>query len=280
MLTFFQTESSFKSQIPLMLVFLGERYDQEPVNRPLGTQDYQCFLSLKGEGTLVLDHEQMTVREGDCFLLHPGVPCSYQAKDGKWIIANAGFTGRICPSLLQALGLSESGIYSITDPQIFLKNQRMLRRLTEKSSDQRDWSSGCYQFLLDLADALTYRAANDPLGTSYPDQSYAFRVIHYLEDHLAEPLYIPALAESLGVNHQYLCTVFKKETGYTIISYLQLLRIGSARMMLERYPERSSAEIGRACGYESPSYFGKQFKRVTGVTPDQYRKKGTVVQQN
>jgi AraC-like DNA-binding protein len=43
-------------------------------------------------------------------------------------------------------------------------------------------------------------------------------------------------------------------------------------MMLERYPERDAAEIGKACGYDSPSYFGLQFKRITGTTPNQYRK--------
>ena len=280
MLTFFQTESEPQSAIPLMLVFLGENYDQEPVERPLGVPNFQCFLSLRGQGNLFINGERMTVREGDCFLLYPGVPCSYRASSGKWIIANAGFTGAVCSPLFDALGLTESGVYSCSDPQVFLKNQRVLKKLTERSNDQRDWSSACYEFLLALSKTLTFRSASDPLTQEYSDNTYAYRVIHYLENHLTEPLYIPALAESLGVNPQYLCTAFKKETGLTIITYLQRLRIGSARMMLERYPERSAAEIGRAVGYDSPSYFGAQFKKLTGLTPDQYRKKGAVVRQN
>ena len=139
--------------------------------------------------------------------------------------------------------------------------------------------SACYQFALDLGAALSYRSESDPLQQDYSEDSYAYRVIRYLEENLTEPLYIPDLADKIGINHQYLCTVFKKETGLTIVSYLQRLRIGSARMMLERYPERNAAEIGRAVGYDSPSYFGMQFKKVTGLTPDQYRKKGAVIEQ-
>ncbi|GEM_PF-1237582 len=280
MLTFFQTESEQQFSVPLMLVFLGENYAQEPVERPLGAQNFQCFLTLKGQGDLFINDERTIVREGDFFLLYPGVPCRYRASSGKWIIANAGFTGPICAPLFSQLGLSESGVYSCSNPQVFLQNHRKLKRLTERSDDQRDWSPACYQFLLEISKTLTFRAESDPLTDQYAENSYACRVIRHLETHLTEPLYIPELAESLGINHQYLCTVFKKETGLTIVSYLRRLRIGSARMMLERYPERTAAEIGRACGYDSPSYFGAQFRLVTGVTPDQYRKKGSSILQD
>ena len=279
MLTFFQTESNAKNAVPLMLVFLGERYEQEPIERPSGTPNIQCFLSQKGGGELILSGERIKIHEGECFILHPGIPCSYRASGGRWIVANVGFTGNIAETLFDTLGLSKSGVYQINDPEIFLRNQRILKRLTERTQDQRSLSAACYQFALDLGSSLRYRSANDPLQGEYAENSYAYRVIRYLEENLTEPLYLPALAESLGINHQYLCTVFKKETGLTIVSYLQRLRIGSARMMLERYPERSAAEIGHAVGYDSPSYFGLQFKRVTGVTPNQYRKKGTVIEQ-
>ena len=279
MLTFFQTEAKENEPVPLCLSFLGEHYEQEPIERPSGTQDLQIFFSEKGSGELILSGEHMKVREGECFLLHPGTACSYRAAEEKWIISNAGLTGSICSALFSALGLSRSGVYQISNPQIFTKNLRILKHLTEKTQNQRDWSAACYQFALDLGKSLRFRSAEQFVQGVYSETSYAGRVIRCLEENLTEPLYIPALAEKLGVNHQYLCTVFRKETGLTIVTYLHRLRIGNARMMLERFPERTASEIGKAVGYDSPSYFGAQFKKITGLTPDQYRKKGSAVVQ-
>ncbi|MBP3900293.1 MAG: AraC family transcriptional regulator [Blautia sp.] len=273
MITFFQTESQGFAPVPLLLAYLAEDYLQEPVNRPYGNPHYSCFLSLEGEGELTVSGETMKIREGECFILLPEVPCSYHGLSRKWIVSSAGFTGGISSSLFECLGLRESGVYTISDPCIFIRYIAKLRELTQNSQLQKDWSDCCYRFLLDLSHAITFHPGNGlPEQKELPEDSYAFRVITYLESHLAEPVSVPDLADLLGLNSEYLCTVFKKETGLTIIQYLQRLRIGRARMMLERFPERDAAEIGRACGYESPSYFCLQFKRITGTTPNQYRK--------
>ena len=281
MITFFQTESQGFSPVPLLLAYLAEDYLQEPVNRPYGNPHYSCFLSLEGEGELTVSGETMKIREGECFILLPEVPCSYHGLGRKWIVSSAGFTGGISSSLFECLGLRESGVYTISDPDIFIRYIARLRELTQNSHLQKDWSDCCYRFLLDLSHALTFHVSNEiPEQKELPEDSYAFRVIRYLESHLSDPVSVTDLADLLGLNSEYLCTVFKKETGLTIIQYLQRLRIGQARMMLERFPERDAAEIGRACGYESPSYFGLQFKRITGSTPNQYRKTAASVSES
>ena len=277
MLTFFQTESKDFAPVPLLLTYLGMDYRQEPINRPYGSPHYACFLSQEGDGELTIAGEHMKIKEGECFLLLPEIPCSYHGLGKKWIVSMAGFTGAICAGLFDCLGMKESGIYSISDPAIFSKHIRSLRRLTERTSLQSDWSPACYKFLLELSAALTYQTGHEILEQEVSENSYAYRVLQYLESHLTEPISISDLANTLGLNSEYLCTVFKKETGLTIIQYLQRLRIGQARMMLERYPERDAAEIGKACGYDSPSYFGLQFKRITGTTPNQYRKTAAAI---
>jgi AraC-like DNA-binding protein len=272
MLTFFQTESKDCAPVPLLLTYLGQNYHQEPINRPYGSPHYECFLTQEGDGELIIAGEHMKVREGECFILHPEIPYSYHGIGKKWIVSNAGFTGKICASLFDCLKMQESGIYSISDPAIFYNHIKNLRKLTERTSLQSDWSAACYQFLLDLSEAITFQINHEILDKNVPEDSYAFQVLQYLEAHLTEPVSLTVLADMLGLNSEYLCTVFKKETGLTIMQYLQRCRIGRARMMLERYPERDAAEIGKACGYDSPSYFGLQFKRITGTTPNQYRK--------
>ena len=51
------------------------------------------------------------------------------------------------------------------------------------------------------------------------------------------------------------------------MQYLTEIRIGHARHLLTLHPEKKVLEIGKMCGFESPSYFGKTFKKEVGITP-------------
>ena len=63
---------------------------------------------------------------------------------------------------------------------------------------------------------------------------------------------------------------YKKEHGITVMDDLNRIRIAKAKRFL-RYGSASVAEVGKQCGFDSPSYFGKCFKEATGYTPTEYR---------
>ena len=65
----------------------------------------------------------------------------------------------------------------------------------------------------------------------------------------------------------------QKEMGLTIMQYLTEIRIGHARHLLTLHPEKKVLEIGKMCGFESPSYFGKIFKKEVGMTPEKVSEK-------
>lgn len=64
---------------------------------------------------------------------------------------------------------------------------------------------------------------------------------------------------------------FKIATGSTLIEYLQNLRIEKAKHQLEA-TEKSVENICFEVGYEDVSFFRRLFKRLTGITPSQYRR--------
>jgi transcriptional regulator GlxA family with amidase domain len=64
---------------------------------------------------------------------------------------------------------------------------------------------------------------------------------------------------------------FKAATGSTLIERLQALRIEEAKRQLE-HDETSVDEISYDVGYEDASFFRRLFKRLTGLTPGQYRR--------
>ncbi len=87
-----------------------------------------------------------------------------------------------------------------------------------------------------------------------------------------QPLNLNRVADTLGVHPSYLSRTFKKELGMTLTAYINTLRIGEAKYMLD-YSNESVTEIASSVGYNDPNYFSKVFMKLEHVTPHEYRKR-------
>lgn len=94
----------------------------------------------------------------------------------------------------------------------------------------------------------------------------------YIYDHLQEKMRLGEIAAAAGTNKNYLCELFKKETDMTVFGYVMKLRIEAASNML-MHADYEPAEIGNYFSFSSHSHFIKTFKKYTGMTPEEYRKK-------
>lgn len=98
------------------------------------------------------------------------------------------------------------------------------------------------------------------------------KTIDYIYDHLQEKITLADIASASGMQKNYLCALFKKETGSTIFSYVMKLRIEAASNML-KFADFKPSDISQYFMFSSHSNFIKAFKKETGFTPEQYRKK-------
>jgi two-component system, response regulator YesN len=80
------------------------------------------------------------------------------------------------------------------------------------------------------------------------------------------------LASLFYVNRSYLSHLFKSKLGKNYVDYLNEVRITKAKELLTS-SKRSLCQIAKAVGYDNAKYFFRVFKKITGVTPEQYRKK-------
>lgn len=110
-----------------------------------------------------------------------------------------------------------------------------------------------------------------PLSRPHSDERIR-RAEEYLQEHCARGVPIEELAAHLGMSPRNLIRRFKQATGRLPGAYLQLLRIGRAREMLER-GGTAVQEICRKIGYEDVAFFRALFKRHTGMTPAAYRER-------
>ena len=80
------------------------------------------------------------------------------------------------------------------------------------------------------------------------------------------------IAEELHVSLAYLSTMFKMETGQTLVKYITHYRIEQAKYLLET-SNMKVADIAEKVGYLNTSYFISLFKNREGCSPQQYREK-------
>ncbi|WP_372987805.1 GlxA family transcriptional regulator [Marinobacter sp.] len=93
----------------------------------------------------------------------------------------------------------------------------------------------------------------------------------WLKEHFREPGAIPRLVEASALPERTLKRRFKEATGNSLMGYLQNVRIEEAKRALEQ-GKLSVEEVSLEVGYEDVSFFRRLFKRLTGLTPGEYRR--------
>lgn len=99
-------------------------------------------------------------------------------------------------------------------------------------------------------------------------------VILAIDSNLSEPLSLQSLAESQNLSAGYLSALFHKETGMTLIGYINQRRTDMAKHLLTTTSLQVQT-IAQHCGIMDVHYFSKMFKKNTGMTPKSYREKYT-----
>lgn len=96
----------------------------------------------------------------------------------------------------------------------------------------------------------------------------------YINEKFYDPeLSLISLASYVNMSPSHFSTIFSQETGETFIGVLTATRIRKAMELLRNTSSKSS-EIAYSIGYNDPHYFSYLFKKVTGLTPKEYRLEG------
>lgn len=106
-------------------------------------------------------------------------------------------------------------------------------------------------------------------------KDYALKTVNdmeqYMRLHYTEDISLESIASLLGFHTVYLNRIFKKEKQITPIQFLINLRIEKAKELIAQNPALDFTTIGESVGYHDPHYFSRAFKKVTGLTPSEYR---------
>jgi AraC-like DNA-binding protein len=264
-----------KKQDDLSVLFTGSS-QTKPGHKP-GPKvvDYYLLHYIQsGLGTYTCQGITYKLGAGDSFLIEPGKLISYAADENHpWHYRWLAFEGGQAARLLEATGLSSQQPIVHTGgkrhiPVMYHKIQAAFQtRLAHAGLKAVGY---LHLLLAEYAHALQPKQQSDPHLTGTGEQ-IAQQALHYLSTQYAEPITIELMAEAFGYNRAYLSTLFKKHTGLTPATFLLRLRIDKARLLLRERQELTIEQIASSVGFHDPLYFSKQFKRLYGMSPTDYR---------
>lgn len=98
------------------------------------------------------------------------------------------------------------------------------------------------------------------------------RTMGFIQLHYGEKISLDDMARNVFMSPAYLSRTFKREVGISLIEYLNHVRVEKGKELLDR-TEMKLIDVAVQTGFDSQSYFNRIFRQVTGMTPQQYRKR-------
>lgn len=162
----------------------------------------------------------------------------------------------------------EQGIYSSGGANSFLN---LILYLVEKYAgrDMAVYSSKVFEIEID-------RVTQSPFiifgGQKDHDDEPILKAQEFIEHNFQDKISVEQLASMLSISRRNLERRFKKATSNTAVEYMQRVKIEAAKMNLESSRENVN-EVMYKVGYTDTKAFRNTFKRITGLSPVEYRNK-------
>ncbi|MBO5911862.1 MAG: helix-turn-helix domain-containing protein [Clostridia bacterium] len=134
-----------------------------------------------------------------------------------------------------------------------------------------------YEILVILVRHLGYGAGQSVTAEEYRHIKAARKAIDYINRHLSEELSLDGLAKMVDLSPNYFSHIFKKTAGISLWDYITSKRIELAMAMLHDQTDRNMLDIAADCGFNNSANFNKMFRKVTGLTPTEFRRHGEYI---
>ncbi|MEK3800577.1 AraC family transcriptional regulator [Peribacillus sp. FSL H8-0477] len=222
----------------------------------------------KGKGTFIYSNKEVSIKEYDLIVINPNIEHTEKSSSDY-------------PLEYIVLGIQGLAFSAADDPgsQVSFFNYKQehditlfLQQLMKEVLNQKEDYELIIENILEIVLLKMMRTKNFSLEKTSSekiskDMAY---IKNYIKQHFREEINLDTLAEVGHINKYYLSHSFKKAFGVSPIEYLIQMRIRESKILLEttNYP---ISNISAITGFSSQSFFAQSFKRVTNMSPSQYR---------
>ena len=280
----------FKGQRALVIPpkILAQHFDNHPIVKQLyvtdigyypnalyhyrkrihGVNQYILIYCVKGNGWAKIADKKYNMSAGDFVLLPANKPHEYGADEQTpWTIYWMHFKGTNSSDFVEMM-LKRMGDHVAS---ISFQEKRMQLFEEIYTSLERGYSIDniCYASL-----SLQYFLGsccfdNNYLAIHEKTDSISL-CVNYLQKHIDKPLSLNDIASAVNLSVSHFASIFKKNTGFSIIEYFNHLKTQKACQYLQ-FTDLRINEIADRLGIEDPYYFSRMFTKIVGTSPNKYR---------
>ena len=128
----------------------------------------------------------------------------------------------------------------------------------------------CFEDLQESLLDILAKYEPEPGANGKVDTPEYFEMVRqYVDDHLSDMLTLQALCKQFGISQTYLSRLFRKYAGQSFNSYLTLIRMEKAKVLLSE-SDMLIKDVAAMVGYADQFYFSRLFRSLTGVSPTEY----------
>lgn len=269
---FFQTPGRLSRALPYSLLAAGRRICT-PAEAPIAQRfnQHTLILTLDGRGVLQVNGKSSSLQERTIAWLDSSMLYSHgcEPRHSHWSYLWLGFVGHGLDTLFDSLGVVENPVFATKTHHDVQPLFEDILREVEGSSFLAD--SRCFALLAQLMSALISERADggDLSGAVQRLQ----RVLETVRADLSHPWTVAKLGIAANLSQAQLFRRFRQRMGTTPFDWLRHERVNAAKRLLVATDERIGRIAGK-CGYPDPFHFARDFKRLAGVTPSEFRRQG------
>lgn len=236
----------------------------------------ELFYVVSGSGNFIIEGKTYHVMEDDLVIVNANVQHTESSKDAnplEYIVL--GIEGL---SLLLEPSQKDEQISEFYSIHNYRKSREeilhFLDLLVKEVEERSDFYDTVCQNLLNILilNVIRRSKSNLVISTQKNATKECTYIRNYIDIHYANPITLDTLANETYLDKFYLVHVFKKQYEISPINYLIEKRIQESMNLIEN-TNYSISEIASIVGFNSQSYYSQVFKRKTGVTPAEHRKK-------
>ena len=237
------------------IIFAGKHFLTYNVSRHQHNS-WELVYCTGASGTFVFDALTLPYAEGDVVVIPPNVPHEN--------VSENGFTNIHLNIGEATLAFKQPAIIRDDGNQTILHLFSDAYLLFRGDPDKRAALLSSYGNLI-----VRYMNVSH---TAHPKNRVAEAIEQSILQNYANASFnLEELLRSMPYCYDYLCKLFRQETGMTPNKYLNSLRLQSAADMLcSVYRSNSITEVAHLCGFRDPLYFSRMFKKRYGVSPKEY----------
>lgn len=249
---------------------------------------HELVIVLAGSGSHLIGGEEYEISRGDAFLIPPGVPHGYPTAKRLGLLNLLFFPEKLSIPLLDLVELPGYQMFFHREPALRVRHRlehhlllpndavgEIVRHAETVEAMQRQNRPGNRFYgclaLMRIFWLISTLSAEQSRDRKLPAM---VRVIEHLDAHKTEPIRVTELAKLAGMSLRSFQRNFPANTGYSPVEYLIRLRLRQAAGLLAT-SKLDIRRIAADCGFPDGNHFTRQFKKMYGMTPRDYRGAGS-----